>query len=249
MDFEQIKIYIFSALAALIALTLHEYCHGYAAYKMGDNTAKNLGRLSLNPVKHLDPIGTICMIFFHVGWAKPVPVNPRNFKNPKKGFAVTALAGPLVNIVIGFFTAGLFLLLLAIFRDVTFTERNFAFNLAQNTVTFLSVFFSVNVGLGIFNLLPIPPFDGSRIVHAVLPPKIYFGIMKYERQIYLGVLAWLFLGDFVAGALRTIPPVASTPWLYTAVGIFSLGNMLSVAISFISGLMLDLWQLIPYLKL
>lgn len=249
MDFDQIRIYIFSALAALIALTVHEFCHGYAAYKMGDDTAKNFGRLSLNPLKHLDPVGTVCMVLFHIGWAKPVPVNPRNFKNPKKGFAVTALAGPLVNIVLGFFSAGLFLLLFAIFRDIPFTEKDFTFTLAQNTLTFTSVFFSVNIGLGIFNLLPIPPFDGSRILHAVLPPKIYFGIMKYERKIYLGVLAWLFLGDIVAGTLRMLPLVATTPWLYSLVGIFSLGDMLSAAISFITGLILDLWQLIPYLKL
>ena len=249
MTFDQFKIYIFSALAALIALTVHEFCHGYAAYKMGDRTAKNLGRLTLNPIKHLDPIGTICMIFFHIGWAKPVPVNPRNFKDPKKGFAITALAGPSINLILGFFSAGLYLLVFAIFKDVPFTEKNFTFNLIQNTIAFLSVFFSVNIGLGIFNLLPIPPFDGSRILHAFLPPKIYFGIMKYERQIYFGVLAWLFLGDAVVRVLRALPIISSTSWLYTAVGIFSLGDIFAAIISFVSGLILNFWQLIPFLKI
>ena len=105
--------YLLSALAVLIILAVHEYCHGYAAYKMGDNTAKNYGRLTLNPIKHLDPIGAVCMLFFHIGWAKPVPVNARNFKNPKKGFAIVALAGPIANIIMGFFSAFLYLLLYA----------------------------------------------------------------------------------------------------------------------------------------
>ena len=97
--------YILSALAALIALTVHEYCHGYAAYKLGDDTAKSMGRLTLNPIKHLDPYGAICMVLFHIGWAKPVPINPRNFKDPKKGFAITASAGPAANIILAFVSA------------------------------------------------------------------------------------------------------------------------------------------------
>ena len=86
---------VISCVAALIALSVHEFSHAYAAYKLGDPTARNLGRLSINPIKHLDPLGTICMIFFHFGWAKPVPINARNFKNPRNGFAISALAGPL----------------------------------------------------------------------------------------------------------------------------------------------------------
>ena len=93
---------IFTALAAIIALTVHEYCHGYAAYLLGDDTAKLNGRLTLNPLKHLDPYGAICLVLFHIGWAKPVPVNPNNFKDRKKGFAITAAAGPLSNLILGF---------------------------------------------------------------------------------------------------------------------------------------------------
>ena len=104
------EIYIFAALSALIALTVHEYSHGYAAYRMGDPTAKSLGRLTLNPLKHLDPIGALCMIFFRFGWAKPVPINPRYFKNPKRGFAIVALSGPVANLILSFFSAGLYLL-------------------------------------------------------------------------------------------------------------------------------------------
>ena len=249
MDLELIKYYILAALASLIALTVHEVCHGYAAYKLGDNTAKNMGRLSLNPLKHLDPIGTLCMVFFHIGWAKPVPINARNFKKPKRDFAICAAAGPLSNLIMGFFGAGIFLLTYALLRDVRFTEENFLFNLAQNTLTFLSAFFSVNIGLGLFNLIPIPPFDGSRILHLVLPEKIYFSIMKYEKYIYYFMLGWLFLGDYVAAFLRSIPIISTSPVLYTLVGIFGLGDMISAVISFVTGAFLDLWQLIPFLRL
>ena len=101
---------ILSALAVLITLSIHEYAHAYAAHKLGDDTAKNMGRLTLNPLKHLDPIGAICMLLFRIGWAKPVPINARNFKDPKKGFALSALAGPLVNLIIAFLFSGIYLL-------------------------------------------------------------------------------------------------------------------------------------------
>ncbi len=247
MNQEQIKLYLLSALAALVALTVHEFCHGYAAYKMGDNTAKNLGRLSFNPLKHIDIIGAICMVLFKIGWAKPVPVNARNFKNPKRGFAITALAGPLVNIILGFISCGVYLAIFALVGDRPI-ESEFLFNLLSNILLFVYLFFTLNVGLGIFNLLPIPPFDGSRILHVVLPPKLYFGIMRYEKRIYFGVLLWLLLGDKVAFLLRSIPLVSSTPILYSAVGIFDLSAMLSKVIAWVAELMLSIWQLIPFLN-
>ena len=120
MDFPQL---ILTAMAALVALTIHEFAHGYVAYKLGDDTAKSLGRLSLNPIKHLDPFGAICMILFHFGWAKPVPINPTNFKNPRKGFAITAIAGPATNLIVGFFTAFLYLLFYSIFRETAITSH------------------------------------------------------------------------------------------------------------------------------
>ena len=240
--------YILSALAALIALTVHEYSHAYAAHKLGDDTAKNFGRLTLNPIKHIDPIGAICMIFLHVGWAKPVPINLRNFKDPRKGFAITAAAGPLSNLIMAFISAFLYVAVYASLRDVVFHSRNFAFNLASNTLTFLLVFHSINIGLAIFNLLPIPPLDGSRLLGLVLPEKIYYTVLRYEQKIYYGVLAWLFVGDYVAYALRAIPFISASPVLNFIVGIFSLSDMLGAAISFISGLMFDFWQLIPFLQ-
>ena len=244
---DDIVYYLLSALAVLIALTVHEYCHGYAAYRLGDNTARNLGRLSLNPIKHLDPIGALCMVFFHVGWAKPVPINPRNFKKPKSGFALTALAGPVSNILLGFLTAGVYLLTYALLRDVRFTEQNLAYNLASNLLLFLYIFHVINVGLGVFNLLPIPPFDGSRLLNVILPERIYFSIMRYERQIYFGVLGWLLLGSYVKRALLAIPLISTSPMLSAIAGLFSLSDLLSVAIGGLSKLIFDLWQLIPFL--
>lgn len=240
---------VLTALAVLITLTVHEYCHGYAAYRLGDNTARNLGRLTLNPIRHIDPIGALCMIFLHVGWAKPVPINPRNFKNPKRDFAITALAGPLSNLLLAFLFSGLYLFTFALVRDMTFTEISFKYNLIVNILTFLRVFFLVNTGIAIFNLIPIPPLDGSRILNVVLPPKTYFGIMRYERQIYFAMLGWLVLGDYVAGFFRMLPIVSSVPLLNSLCAVFSLSELLSYAISFVSGLFLDAWQLIPFLKL
>ena len=239
---------LMSLVSVLIALTVHEYCHGYAAYKLGDDTAKNLGRLTLNPIKHLDPYGTISLLLFHMGWAKPVPVNARNFKDPRKSMAITAAAGPASNIILAFFSTFLWLLVYALgVRSEIKTE--FQYNLILNTLDFLSIFFSINIGLGLFNLLPIPPFDGSRLLYVFLPPKAYFAVMKYERKIYFGVLAWLFLGRYAAMGVRMIPFVASNPVLYWLAGILSLSDMLGTVITWVTKLMLDFWQLIPFLKI
>ena len=199
--------YIFAALAALIALTAHEYYHGYAAYRLGDPTAKSLGRLTLNPMRHLDPIGALCMILFHFGWAKPVPINPRYFKNPKKGFAIVAIAGPAINLILSFLSAGAYLLLWALVKDVAFTN-DLWFNVAKNGLLFLFIFHSLNLGFALFNLIPIPPLDGSRLLSVILPPKQYFGLMRYERYIYFGLLGWLFIGDFLYSALLRFSLIA-----------------------------------------
>lgn len=239
--------YILSALAVLIILTVHEYSHGYAAYKLGDNTARNMGRLTLNPIKHLDPAGALCMILFHFGWAKPVPINPRNFKNPKRDFAITALAGPLSNLLLAFFSAFLYILLGATLKDVTF-QSNFVYSLASNSLLFIYLFHIINIGIGIFNLIPIPPLDGSRILNVILPPKVYFGIMKYEQKIYWGLVCWLIFGTYVTRALLSIPLVANNAVLSFIASLFSLSDMLGAAFSALSGLMMKFWQLIPFLN-
>lgn len=242
MDIPQL---ILSVMAALVALTLHEFAHGFVAYKLGDDTAKSRGRLSLNPMKHLDPFGALCMVLFHFGWAKPVPINPQNFKKPRQGFAITALAGPLTNIIIGFFTAFFYLLCFNLFKE---TGNTFLDNLQINTLLFLLYFFSINIGLGIFNLIPVPPFDGSRILNVILPKKLYFKVMKYERKIYWGVIAWLFFGHYVYAALLSVPFIASNSALSAMVRIFSLSDILNDAINSIANGIMSFWRLIPFLR-
>lgn len=180
----------------LIALSVHECAHGYIAYKMGDTTAKSFGRLTLNPIKHLDLFGTICMFLFGFGWAKPVPINARRFDNPKKGMALTALAGPVSNIILSFLGLilyGIAYVLAVKFPDV-FYGSSFAVNFYNVLVTFLMMFHTMNLSLAIFNLFPIPPLDGSRLALAVLPDKLYFGLMKYEQIIQIVLMLALFSG-------------------------------------------------------
>ena len=237
---------VLSALAVLLILTIHEYAHAYAAYKLGDNTAKNLGRLSLNPLKHLDPFGAICMILFHFGWANPVPIDARNFRNPKRDFAITALAGPLSNMIFAFLSAFLLLLVRNLYSGIGDTD-SFAAALVLNLYMFLVIFHQINIGIGLFNLIPIPPLDGSRILNVILPPKYYFGIMNYERKIYLGLIIWLAFGDLLKSAALSVPFIAASPFLSTAVGILSLSDMLGYLITLLSRAMISFWQLLPFL--
>ena len=176
----------------LIAPSAHEAAHGYIAYKLGDRTAFNLGRITLNPLKHLDPIGALCMLVFGYGWAKPVPINARNFKDPRKGMALTALAGPLTNLILG--AIGVFFYYLT--RYVANTEAvlskvadNYTAYIAITMIlVFLENFAFLNFLYTIFNLIPVPPFDGSRIFSVVLPTKVYFNIIKYERYYLIAIL-------------------------------------------------------------
>ena len=240
--------YVISAFAVLITLTVHEYCHGYTAYKLGDPTAKSLGRLTLNPIKHIDPIGALCMVFFHFGWAKPVPINARYFKKPKRDFALVALAGPLSNLIMSVFSALVYLIIYSSLKDVKFASE-FLLTFTQNILNFFYLFHLVNIGIAIFNLIPIPPLDGSRILNVILPERVYFGIMKYERTIYFAMLGWLLLGDYVVSFLLSVPLIAASPVLSSLVRIFSLSEILGYAIDGISSLIFKLWQLIPFLNI
>ena len=166
------------AFCVLLSLSVHEMSHGLAAYALGDETAKSMGRLSVNPLHHLDPFGAICLFLFGFGWAKPVPINPWNFKHNKGGMAFTALAGPLSNFILAFIAqiGTVFLGGLSFSSDTSVT-----FNIATVAYIICSYLAIINLGLGLFNLIPIPPLDGSKILNALLPERIYFKIMEYER--------------------------------------------------------------------
>ncbi|MDR0947641.1 MAG: site-2 protease family protein [Ruminococcus sp.] len=168
--FERVIIF---ALIMFISLPVHEAAHAYAAFRLGDDTAKNQGRLTLNPLRHLDPLGSVLMIFVGFGWAKPVPINPNNFRNRKTGFAVSALAGPVSNLILAY----LFMVLLRIAAPSE--------SLPDLVIWFVYYGVMLNIGLAVFNLLPIPPLDGSRIFSLVLPEKQYFKLMKFERVIFI----------------------------------------------------------------
>ena len=161
------------------------------AFKLGDPTARNLGRLTLNPLKHLDPLGTLCMIFFHFGWARPVPINTRYFKNPRRDMALTAAAGPVSNFILAFLGLLVRSILLAIYSVFPATS-SFTYYLQYASIMLFTYFHILNLSLGLFNLIPVPPLDGSRIFLVWLPAKYYFGVMKYERYIQLGLLVLLW---------------------------------------------------------
>ncbi len=177
----------------ILSLSVHESAHGYVSYKLGDPTARNLGRITLNPLKHFDLVGFICMIFFRVGWAKPVPVNPRYYKNPRVGMAITAAAGPLSNLLLA--VIGVLCSEITNLVALKLQLTGNAYNVGYVVWLFFRLLAWSNISLAIFNLIPVPPFDGSRILYVFLPPKYYFGIMKYERIIMIVVLA-LFVFDF-----------------------------------------------------
>ncbi len=200
-DFKDMIAQILLTLpVVLLVLSVHEAAHGYAAYKCGDRTAYNLGRLTINPLKHLDPVGFLCMLVFGFGWAKPVPINTRNFNKPKRDMALTAAAGPLANLLMGAVSACLFGLVSAWWTHLIFTDAPaFAQTVVYWVLILLQMSALYNFVFMAFNLIPIPPFDGSRIALAFLPSKIYFGIMKYERQIMLGLLVALFAIDYFTG--------------------------------------------------
>ena len=180
--FLQNAIYLLPAIA--ISLSVHELCHGYTAYRLGDPTAKSQGRLTLNPLAHMDPLGTLCLLLLGFGWAKPVPVNPMYFRDRRKGMALTSAAGPAANLVLAFFSLTAYILTLPLTG-----------NPVGNYLSgFLIVLASINVGLAVFNMLPISPLDGSKILYALLPERSYFQLLSYERYVQPLLFLLLFTG-------------------------------------------------------
>lgn len=182
---------VVTVLSCVLCITFHETCHGLAAYLLGDPTAKRAGRLSLNPLKHIDIFGLVMLAVAKFGWAKPVPVNMRNFKNPKAGMAITALAGPVGNVV------------LAAVALMCYSVASFYLYMAESELLYyMQLFFLMtsvlSCGLVVFNLFPVPPLDGSKILAAVLPDRWHGKLMRYERY---GMIVLMVL--LVSGVLDT----------------------------------------------
>ena len=187
----------------LISIVIHELAHGFVAYKMGDPTAKRAGRLSLNPFKHIDPLGALCMLFFRFGWAKPVPVNPNYFRRKKAGIVLVSLAGPAANILFAFFV----MILLYLSNGLS------AFYLFS---TYVEDLYLINLSLAVFNLIPIPPLDGSKVLGALLPEAGEEWLLRYERY---GMIL-LFVLVFASGRWNPLGRILSFGVNYLHRGIF-----------------------------
>ena len=181
---------VFAIPSILIASTAHEYAHGWMAYQLGDLTAKVNGRLTLNPLAHIDPIGALSMAIFKFGWSKPVPINEYNFKHRELGTALTALAGPVSNIILASITALLF--------------HVFKVDISSLIGLFIYTFIVVNLSLAIFNLIPIPPLDGHKIVRAVLPKKLRYYWEKLEKVSFIFIILLLLPFSPVGSAISIL---------------------------------------------
>lgn len=175
--------------AVLIAITFHEFAHGFAADKLGDDTARRQGRLNLNPLTHLDPVGTVMLIFAGFGWGKPIEINPRNFNRNVKmstGEAIVAAAGPIMNFILAFVFAIIFMAIWKFAPDFTFTQ------IGMIVVTLIARCISINIGLGIFNLIPLPPLDGSKILKNFLPYNIRNWFESHYNIFYIAfIVIWV----------------------------------------------------------
>ena len=198
-DFTYIISILMGLLPALICITLHELSHGYVAWRLGDDTAKNMGRLTLNPLKHLDVMGVLMMMVFHVGWAKPVPINMYKFKNPKRGMAISSLAGPACNLLISIVFLFLYGVAFATIGPV---------GIGSYLLQMLELTAYMSLSLCIFNLIPIPPLDGSKVLFSLMSDEKYYKLMRYERY---GMIIMLLL---VATGLLGKPLSAAIGFVY-----------------------------------
>lgn len=189
-----ITLSLLSLLTVVFSLTFHEFSHALTAKLLGDPTAKSQGRLSMNPLKHLHPVGFICMLLLGFGWANPVPINPNYFKNRKGGMALTALAGPVFNLLLSFIS----LLLYGVASKAAYSMSVAAYDkweaIIQIILLFLYLSHLMNLNLAVFNLIPVPPLDGSRILFIFLPASKYFKVMKYEQFIAIILMVLLYVG-------------------------------------------------------
>ncbi|MCL2842389.1 MAG: site-2 protease family protein [Oscillospiraceae bacterium] len=209
LDWSMLLNMLLSVIPILFCLTIHELAHGAVAYALGDDTAKRAGRLTLNPIRHIDPMGFLMMLVARFGWAKAVPVDMRNFKRPKAGMAITALAGPMSNFLLA---ALIFLFQIPIVRLLQGDGIGFIVGDLLRLTGMISIF------LGVFNLLPIPPLDGSKVLFSLLPDRHYLWLMRYERYGFFLLLLLMFFGMREDGAIRTFMNSAVTWFIEITAG-------------------------------
>ena len=195
LDWSVLTGILISIIPALFCITFHELAHGYTAYRLGDTTAKDMGRLTLNPIKHIDVFGILMMVLVGFGWAKPVPVNMKRFRKPKWFMAITALAGPVSNIIIAVVVFFIYGLAVAMFGGLSMSGAGaIVLGMINRTAT-------LSIALAVFNILPIPPLDGSKVLFSLLPESSYYKLMRYERfgMIILILFIWSSLFDATFG--------------------------------------------------
>lgn len=221
--------FLFTLPVILLSLSVHELSHGFVSDRLGDPTARNMGRLTLNPLKHVDPVGFIALLLFRIGWARPVMVNARNFKKPKRDMALTALAGPVSNFLMATLSSFVFV---ALVRFGTNNQYNAVLSLLSgysialsgvNVVSVLTVFayffMVINIGLGVFNLIPIPPLDGSKILYAFLPNRILWKIRPIEPYLQFALILLLWLG-FLSTPIHLLTNAIYSLLIRLATGVF-----------------------------
>lgn len=187
MDWERLLWMVVSVIPALLCITIHEVSHGLAALALGDRTAETQKRLSLNPLRHVDVMGLLMLVVFKIGWARPVPVNMMNFRNPRLGMALTALAGPVSNFLLA---------IIILFLRGLLTPAALSLSWGQTALSIADATAYMSVGLGVFNLIPIPPMDGSKLLFAILPERAYFAILRYEKYGMILIVLLVFSNVF-----------------------------------------------------
>ncbi len=217
LDWSVLTDALINAVPVLICITLHECAHGFVALKLGDTTARDMGRLSLNPIKHFDFMGFVMMAFLGFGWAKPVPIDMRRFENPKRGMAISAAAGPVCNVLI----TVVFLFLYGLLTPMLLGNGRVLFVVYQMLyrTAYLSLAFAV------FNIIPIPPLDGSKVLYSVIPERAYWTLMRYERYGML-LLVVLVVTGILSGPLDTAVSYVFDKLFTVANWGFYLANML-----------------------
>lgn len=184
---ETILDYLIKALVLFTAVPVHECAHAWVAEKMGDDTGRKQGRITLNPFAHLTLWGSLMMILVGFGWGKPVMVDSRNFKNPKKGMVLTSLAGPASNFIMAFLS----MIVYKVLAFLSYAKDSSTLDMMATVFVYITL---INISLAVFNFLPIPPLDGSKIFNAILPEKWYFTIMKYENFIFIALIILVYSG-------------------------------------------------------